>query len=216
MKLFLFFVLLDISILHATETLVYKKISGTKDLMTTYVCTPQKEEIVIEASNKDQTTKAVTTLSHQLKSFSCHYNHSKDYSLFTLDNGTLTAEGIIKGELRKEVHVIKDTLWIQEFEFGLLPFLQSSKNAWFFDILHPKNFKLHKMVARKQEITSLKLGDKSYEAKLVHVTLQGFKSMFWKAELWFDNTTHKLLLYKANEGPHTPNVTISLISSSAN
>jgi hypothetical protein len=68
------------------------------------------------------------------------------------------------------------------------------------------------MVAKKQGIEKLTIKEKTYDALEVVVTLQGFKSMFWKAQVWYDVKTNDLLQYKSNEGPHTPTTTVTLIS----
>jgi hypothetical protein len=68
------------------------------------------------------------------------------------------------------------------------------------------------MVAKKLEKETLKIHDTTYQAILVEVTLQGFKSMFWKAQIWYDAKTYDLLQYKSNEGPNTPTTTVTLVS----
>jgi hypothetical protein len=200
---------------HGEQTFVYDKVSGATKITTTYTLKKTDNLITINSINKDQKTEALSSSSRQLASFSCAYTKNNDHSLFTLKNGALTAEGMIKGESLKEVYQIKESLWVQEFEFGLYPFLISDKSSWSFSILHPKNFKLHKMIAKKHGKETIKIDDKSYKALVIHITLPGFKSMFWKAELWYDIETNNLLMYKSNEGPNTPSVAITLVSNPA-
>lgn len=198
--------------IHGAQTFVYDKVTGTTKTTTTYTITKDDTLITIDSSNKDQKTQALSSPSHKLTSFSCTYTKNNDHSLFTLKNGIITAEGVIKGESMQETHQIKDSLWVQEFEFGLYPFLISDKTSWSFSIIHPKNFKIHKMIAKKHGKETITIDNKPYKTLVVHITLPGFKSMFWKAELWYDTATNNLLMYKSNEGPNTPSVSITLAS----
>lgn len=198
--------------LVSAQTLVYNKVSGSGQLTTTYTVDKTTDLYNIEVVNKDQTTEIKGSIPYQLISMSFKSKKNTDYYTFTLKDSVLTADGQIKGQKLHETYKIGKTPWIQEFDFGLLPLLTSTKKSLNFELLHPKNFKIHKMVAKKQGIETITIEGKTYQAEEVHITLQGFKSMFWKAQLWYDSKTHDLLMYKANEGPHTPTTTISLIS----
>lgn len=197
--------------LFSAQTLVYSKVSGSGKLTTTYTVDKTPELYTIDVANKDQTTQIKSEIPYQVISFSYKSKKNTDYYTFSLKNSVLVAEGEIKGQKLHETHAIGKTPWIQEFDFGLLPLLTSNKKSLNFEILHPKNFKTHKMVAKKQGIETITIEGTTYEAQQVHITLQGFKSMFWKAQLWYDVKTNDLLMYKANEGPHTPTTTICLI-----
>ena len=200
---------------HSAQTFVYNKVTGATELTTTYTIKKEDSLITVDSINQDQKTQAISSPSHQLTSFCCNYIKNKDYSKFTLKNGVLTAEGVIKGESLKEIYEMKKSLWVQEFEFGLYPFLVSDKTSWSFEILHPKNFKLHKMIAKKHGKETITINNKPYKTLVVHITLPGFKGIFWKAELWYDAETSNLLMYKSNEGPNTPSVAITLASTPA-
>lgn len=198
--------------LRAT-TLVYEKISGKGTYKTTYKIDKEKEAVKVFIDSKDQTTTIETTPSYELKSFSYKSKKNEDYYNFLLNDSKLKGKGQLKGEtLNGEFPIDSKHPWIQEFDFSLRPFLESNKTSIQFMLVNPKTFKIHKMVAKKQGIETLSIGSKTYQAELVTITLQGFKSMFWKALIWYDAKSYDLLMYKSNEGPHTPTTTISLIS----
>jgi len=199
--------------LQSTETLIYKKDTGGKETTTTYTVDKTSSQYKIEATSQDHQTLLESNIPYSLVCLSCTSKKNSDHYTFTLKDSVLTADGVIKGEKLHVTHKLgKNERWIQEFEFGLLPLLTSTRKSIDFAILHPKNFKIHKMTAKKYAIETLQLGEVSYKAQQVQISLQGFKSMFWKAHLWYDTETHDLLMYKANEGPHTPTTIISLVS----
>jgi hypothetical protein len=193
------------------EILTYEKISSKGSQTIVYTVTKEKNEYLVEIEGKEQKTTLTAVFPFSLKSYISKKN--KDFFEFILEGSTIKAKGTVEGEsLSAEFKVSKKNPWIQEFDFGLRPLLASSKNHLNFQLINPKNFKMHKMVAKKEKQESLKLGNKTYKAILVEITLQGFKSMFWKAQIWYDNDTYDLLQYKANEGPNTPLTTVTLIS----
>ena len=73
------------------------------------------------------------------------------------------------------------------------------------------------MQASKEGTERVKFNEKcgKREVLKVKISLTGFKKIFWKAELWFDQETGDLLKYRANEGPNTPTSTITLFSKTA-
>jgi len=202
--------------LGAIQTLTYTREKGGVEISTTYTINKENDHYLIEGVAKDQTTKIESLVPYSLLSFVFTSKKNQDQYTLTLKDGVLTAEGQMKGVKLHAVYTIpKNSRWIQEFEFGLLPLLISKSKSIDFQILNPKDFKIHKMSAKKQGIETMKVGETSYQAQAVQISLQGFKSMFWKAQLWYDVDTHALLMYKANEGPHTPTTTTSLASKAA-
>lgn len=101
--------------------------------------------------------------------------------------------------------------WIQEFKFGFRPFLQSSDKELAFSIVYSKDTSLHEMLATKELIETLKIEGTEHSAQKIKVTLKGFKKRFWKAEIWYDIATFRMLKYRSNEGPGTPFVEVTLI-----
>lgn len=108
-------------------------------------------------------------------------------------------------------HVDGDT-WVQEFDFSFKPFILSETTEFKFSIVHPKKLNLHEMIATKQGFDQVEINEKVFKAQKVKVTLRGFKKMFWHADLWYEQGTGDLLMYKANEGPNTPTSVITLFA----
>lgn len=101
--------------------------------------------------------------------------------------------------------------WIQHFGSGLTPFVLSDKDEQEFMIFSPKRQSWHELVAKKKAVQKITVNGKKYEAQKVKVSLDGFFSMFWKAELWFDKTTGELLMETSNEGPKTPHYLLKIL-----
>lgn len=197
---------------HSQEVYTYQKTTGSNQITTTYELDSGPEGFTINEETKTQTITITTTPTHEVTSFKYKAKNGGDFYNFTFNKGVLCAEGVVKGQKQSATYNLGSTLWIQEFEFGMRGFLKSNKPSIYFDILHPKNFKLYKMVAKKQKTEKIKINNIEHNAISVLVTLQGFKSMFWKGYLWYDAKTHDMLMYKANEGPHTPTTVITLKS----
>ncbi|MEX0962208.1 MAG: hypothetical protein WDZ28_05075 [Simkaniaceae bacterium] len=110
---------------------------------------------------------------------------------------------------------IGNSAWVQEFGFGLRPFVQSEYRSYKFSIINPKDFTLNALVAKKERIELITLNAQTYKAQKIKITLQGFKSMFWTAHAWFDTVSGNLLMYRGNKGPNTPTTIITLLEEKA-
>ena len=120
------------------------------------------------------------------------------------DGPCLILEGKRQGnDVLKSYRIGKDR-WIQDFNFGLRPFLEGNDKRVTFHLISPKDFDIHEFVAIKELDEVVKIGDKKYNTQKVKITLTGFKKNFWKAQVWFDKESHLLVRYRANEGPGTP------------
>ena len=114
-------------------------------------------------------------------------------------------------EVVKKYNIGKSA-WIQEFNFGLRPFINSGLSTYRFCIINPADLSLNKMIAKKQHIELLTVNNKSYRAQKVKITLQGPKALFWTAHAWFDIATGSMVKYTGNKGPKTPTSTVTLKS----
>ncbi len=119
----------------------------------------------------------------------------------------------IKNNAKSKTLKLGKLPWIQEFKFGFQPFLKSKDKELPFSIVYSKDTTLHDMIATKEKIEKVKVGDKTYEAQKLKITLQGFKKRFWKAEAWFDVETNLMVKYTSNEGPGTPPIEVTLLPS---
>ncbi len=113
-------------------------------------------------------------------------------------------------EFQKQYRISRDP-WIQGLEYGFVSFIHSKAKNFNFCIINPENLNLNKMVIKKKRLETIEIGGKKVEALKAVMTLRGFYSLFWKAELWFDPTSGELLVYQANKGPNTPVLTLTRI-----
>lgn len=125
-------------------------------------------------------------------------------------NNRLVVEAKEENSVDEKRYSIGNSPWIQEFGFGLRPFMASSSAIYKFCIINPKDLTLNHMVARKEKIETLEVNGKNYKAQKIKITLQGYKKVFWTAYAWFDVETNNLVLYRGNKGPNTPTTTITL------
>jgi len=129
----------------------------------------------------------------------------------SLDNRKLTVKGKSQGrEITKKYNI--SSKWIQDFNFGFHEFLEAQNREMTFLMLNPNDFTINEMIVKKQNIEKIKIGHINYNAQKVEVTLPGFKSMFWKAQIWYDLESYDLIKYIADKGPGTPVTTILLES----
>lgn len=196
----------------STQTLVYNKVTGSNHVTTTWTIDEKNNEYIIQGVNKNQVVDMRADIPYRLTHFEYQSKKNSDHYNIRLVNRKLEAKGEKKGEKISATHNIGSTPWIQDFEFGLKPFIKSKNKSINFVIVSPSNFKVHKMVARKKEMQTITVDGKERKTLYVKMTLAGFKKMFWKAQLWFDADSGDLIMYKANEGPHTPTTVITLAS----
>jgi hypothetical protein len=201
--------------LISKETLIYEKISGKGNQTINYEVNKKTTGYEIAIKAKEQQSHITAKDPYQLQSIDVKKTTGDEY-FFEVKGNMIEARGTINGEKLFANHRIdKKNPWVQEFDFGLLPLLSSNKTSLNFQLINPKNFKMHKLVAKKVKEEAIKIKEILYDAVLVEITLQGFKSMFWKARIWYDKKTHDLLLYKSDEGPNTASTTVTLISKTA-
>ncbi len=106
---------------------------------------------------------------------------------------------------------IGNDLWIQDFKFGLQPFLKGKKKESTFHLVSPKDLDIHELIATKEFEEVIEVEGEKYKTQRVKITLTGFKKRFWKANAWFDKETHLLVRYRSNEGPGTPHTEVTLL-----
>jgi hypothetical protein len=113
-------------------------------------------------------------------------------------------------DVLKSYRIGKD-LWVQDFKFGLQPFLKGKSRESTFHLVSPKDLDIHELVASKEIEEVIEVEGKKYKTQRVKITLKGFKKRFWKAQAWFDKETHLLVRYRSNEGPGTPYTEVTLL-----
>jgi len=191
---------------------IYKNQTGNKTFKTKWIITNKKDNFIIKKTNSIGITDMIYSMDFILQQLTYKSDIENIHYLFTKEGNKLIAKGKYKGQSNMKTYSTASILWIQEFNYGLKQFLQSNKNELKFFIINPKNFSKNIMIATKESKQKLKVGKETYDALKLKVTLTGFKSMFWKAEIWYDLKTYNLIKYKANEGPGTPMNIITLES----
>jgi hypothetical protein len=166
--------------------------------------------LITKSTDKDYTslqyTKDYKLLNLSFKS----ENKAKTYEFINMNN-LLVCSGVIGNKKINKSYKLSNKTWVQDFTFGLTPFLESKKKEFKFFILNPDDFSKNNMIATKLNISNIKINNKNFLAQKVNVTLRGFKSHFWKAEIYFDTKTHDLLKYISDEGPGTPTIVTTLL-----
>lgn len=198
--------------IQSEQTMIYHEKTGDQTLKTVWTVKREKNELDIEAQNKNKTKIISASVPYKTISFKMVSHKNSNRYLFERKGSKLEASGKLQGKELSHTYDIGEKNWVQEFELGLGPFLKSSSKTFKFVILNPKNFKLHPMVATKLGEDEVTIDGKTHKSEKIKVTLQGLKSIFWKAQIWYNPETHDMLLYKANQGPHTPTTVISINS----
>lgn len=187
------------------QTLNYESITAKKTTSTQWNVTEKEKKLEIKGISSDKSySTLVTQLNYTLDSFE-QKDPNKGYDLKANREGkVLTVTGLVKKVNQTKQYQIGTTPWVQEFAFGFKDFLSSNNREYKFEILQPQTLDMFDMIATKENIEELRIDSNVYEAQKMKITLQGFRKRFWKAEAWYDIKTHRLLRYKANEGPGTP------------
>lgn len=210
---FLTSIFLPSALLAKQESYTYHSDTGGVSSNTTWIVEPRENYVEIKGTSDDGTT-LMECCSEDYTFDKYTYKSTKEpieYE-FVRDGNILYVNANIKGEKKSLHHILKRNPWIQQLGFGLKGFAKSKAKNYYFCILSQKDFSLHDMAAKKEGVFPLKIGDKEYKAKKINLSLTGFKSLFWSAEIWFDTKTGDCLLYKGDEGPNTA-LTVTTLSS---
>ncbi len=206
------FLLFFVSFAFADTTYTYEKWEKNKKTPMTWEIKEQKGHIFLTC-HEDIGVTTLETLANfkNIQNYSFESANKKSKYSITLTGKKLFLEKTNRGKTQKSEFNLS-TPWIQQFGFGLMPFVKSSQKKIKFALINADKPDLVDMVAQKNEIVPLKIKDKEYKAQKIAVSLTGFKSMFWKAEMWFEKDSGDLLKYVADSGPSTPVTTLLFIS----
>lgn len=189
---------------------VYQDTTGSLSYEVRWALTEKKDSVAIVSKSQDGLYNFQYTDKYILKNIEGSSKAKKvDYKIDLLNNKLIVKGNSQKGFLEKQYN-IDSANWVQDFTFGLKPFLESKKSEYKFIIISPFDFSKNELIAYKTDIEDIVVNKQKYQAQKVQITLQGLKSMFWSAYVWYDIQDNKLLLYKANEGPGTQMNIISL------
>lgn len=192
-----------------TEVLTLKRACEDRQEEVVWNVKGNEQELTIIGSDSSGKTTIKGDANYSFTSFT-YDGKPSSYSI-SQEGQTLTVSGTTeKGVTSTKRYSLKGEPWVQQFWFGLMPFLRSSATSFKFSIINPEDFSKVAMVAYKQGTEPLTIGHTTYAAQKVKVTLQGFKSVFWSGKAWYDAKDHTFLRYEANKGPNTPITTIFL------
>jgi hypothetical protein len=210
---FIFVILCSFSILDIfyKKTYIYRNVTGNLHSKITWLIKKKKDDFVMSKMAKDGIAKFVYSPTFSLKKYGFESAEENKNFTLTLDKGLLILKGKVKGKKIDKRFKISN-YWIQDFNFGLKNFLDSKYAEKTFVIVNPDDFSTHKMIAYKKEIKKIKINDREYNARKVIITLPGFQSNFWQADVWYDLENNDLLKYQADEGPGTSVTTITFES----
>ncbi len=194
-------------------TYVYSKSVEGRESKTTWIVEEKDEIWLIEGESEEGKTLVVASPTQiNTQSYSYHAKKSSDYYSIQREGATLVATRSENGSRMERFFSLGRDFWVQEFDFSFKPFILSGNSDFKFSIVDPEKLNLHKMIATKRGIDRTEVNGKYHAALRVKVTLRGFKSMFWHADLWYDQESGDLLKYEADKGPNTPTSIITLFS----
>jgi len=193
------------------KTFVYKNITGSKETTNTLLMKKKGDDYSISETSDLGITNSIYSFNYVLKEQQFQSaKEDSDYT-FSLDKKKLFLKGKAFGrKINREYTLINR--WVQDFTFGLRPFLDSKSHKYSFVILSPNDFTTNELIASKEGIEKIKVNNTTYNTQRIKITLPGFKSMFWKADAWYDLKTFDLIKYRANKGPGTP-VSVFILNS---
>lgn len=196
MKKLLLFSSLLYTAIFAKTAYIYEENVGEKNFFSKLIMENILNKIIIKQKN-------VTTEyspSFYIEKYIFQSPH-KNFQINLKNKNVLLVKGTVNNKKINIKYKINNP-WIQQFCFGLKPFILSQKKDIKFVLISPKNFTLHKIVAIKKNTEFITMQKKQKKAQKIIMKLAGFKSLFWQATLWFDSKGN-LLKYKGNDGPNT-------------
>lgn len=198
----MFLLFLPALLLGNTVTYTFNEEVSGENLPVTWTYEKTKEGIVLKG--KERNSETVIDCYSDLVFHKVTINDK----LFYYREGNTLFANTPRG---KRNYTLGKTPWIQQFWFGLIPFVQSTDEMVEFYVVNPRDLDLVKLKAIKRNVVKLTLEDKTYDALRIKITLPGFKGAFWKAYIFFDMQTSEFLKYVGNSGPGTPTETITLV-----
>jgi len=207
---FLFFILVsfNVSSLFDSKSIKYTDDIKGKNSSFEVDVKIKNKDIFVEKKTQDASATSIYSEKYLLKEYN-YISKDLEYSM-KIDKNKLICHGKNKGNPKSRWHLLKNDIWVQDFNFGFNNFLKSTKRKFEFVLINPNDFTLNEMVAVKEGKNLLKINTREIKTQKIKVTLRGFKSMFWKAEIWYDIVDQKLVKYISNEGPGTATITTTI------
>lgn len=143
------------------------------------------------------------------------YADSGNNSDFKADrNGSeIRIRGRLNGRPLDKSLVVGQQVWMQNSEFGLLEFLQSTEKSKDFIVVTPEDLSVIKVRATRSTAEVVWEGQQMTVVVLT-ARLRGFLSFFWEATYWYRVPDLTFLRYSADGLPGFPKVEILLVQES--
>ncbi|MBM3197685.1 MAG: hypothetical protein FJZ58_00320 [Chlamydiae bacterium] len=209
-----FFICFFVSRVFAGQTIAYESTTAGESTPSEWVLQDVEGKIQVTGNAKGTDVEMSYSPSYALLQYKEKTNTAKEL-LVVKEGAYLFITNRDKGKEKILSHKVSDTPWVQDFKFGLQPFLMSDAKKYAFCIVHPEKLDVHEMVAQKDMEEVLEVGGKTYFTQKVKISLKGFKKKFWTGYVWFDTTTHLMVKYRANKGPGTPYTEMLLVGEKA-
>ena len=197
-KLILLLTILSIlSPLNATTLTYNSKIEGQKN--NPLICTTILEKSSQTISCTNETNKETLTLNNNtLISWSNEF--SKDtYFNARIQNNHLILTGKNNSKKISKSKYIGETKWLQSQLLLMTPFILSNNSSIeFYMITGPMISKMKLEKIKQEPIT---INQNSYMAIKTQMNPTGLLGKLWKAVIYYDKETGKMLSYEAPSGP---------------
>lgn len=167
-------------------------------------------QLSIIGRSEDSTTLIECSKDYSFYKYDYRPKNQKNFLIISLNGKSLNVSQNKGDKSDNKTYTIHKP-WIQEFAFGLIPFVKSQQKSLTFVIVDPKDLTLHTLIAKRASTETITIKGKEFKAEKIIITLPGLKGKFWKAYAWFDTTTYQYLKYEGNEGPGTPTSVTVLI-----
>ncbi|NGX55957.1 MAG: hypothetical protein K1060chlam5_00191 [Candidatus Anoxychlamydiales bacterium] len=210
--LFLLLCSFSFSDYFSKKTYSYQNKKNNKITKTNITFSTKDDLILILKTSSKEETSIKYQKDYELLSYINKIENENTLFNLIRKNNNLICQGRIRNNKLYSSYRLGRNNWVQDFNFGFTSFLQSKKNIYKFIMINPNDFTKNEMIATKQNIETININNEKYSSQKIKVTLRGFRSHFWKAEIWFDTKTNNLLKYVSNEGPGTANIVTTLIN----
>lgn len=193
-----------------SEHLHYDEKEGDYAFSSDWALVPTIEEIETIKTCPHNKVRAIYSKDWLLREYDYTSTDQTQRFYAHLKGRKLVITGTRDGQTKtKTCELTKNYPWVQQATLGFREFIKSENIKLPFYGIDPTDFSLSHLVARKIQIepSGVRKG-----LQKVEIRLMGFRSFFWKADVWFDPKTGILREMSHNSGPATPMNTTRFVS----
>ncbi|GEM_PF-6896601 len=137
---------------------------------------------------------------HQMQARKIELIQDKNSFTVERDNNTLVFKGMYKDkQLNKSIKIDKDPWFGNYHSLSQFAISKLDRQEYYMAILETQD--IMKMVAIKEKVETVKIGDKNVDTQKVRITLADWRSMFWSSYAWFRLTDGLLVKTEELRGP---------------